>query len=414
MSRAAAGEPVHESDRLRVTFRPAGGAERPLVVTFDSLSPDLRLQRPGFGEAWLAQVGYDAVHVVSAGNDWYGAPDLREALARVRALAAGRARTVTYGSSMGGYAAVRFAGRAGAQAAVALSPQVSIDPVKAPWENRWSDYATGLDFGWETPAPEDEGLRTAYVVYDPYGRDRLHMEALASLLPVTPVPVRYAGHPSGTFLAETHLLADMVLDMVEDRFDLAAFRTEVRRARRRSAAYHQVLADGQPVRRAGLALRLTQEAARLSPHAGVYHRALGDRLDRAGDPAGAEAALRTALALEPDQPNGRLRLAELLAERGGDRREVRALVEDLRGRGAVREALFVRVVDLLFIAGEFEAAAEEARAALAHLPGSRALRLRALALRGALRLPMVGPAALRIARRAARARLGDGRRSGTR
>ena len=77
------------SPSLRAILHPAAGGERrPLVVTFDSLNADLRLDRPGFGQAWLRDAGYDAVHVVSADNAWYQHPDLGPACEAVRDAAA--------------------------------------------------------------------------------------------------------------------------------------------------------------------------------------------------------------------------------------------------------------------------------------------------------------------------------------
>ena len=389
------GEVLFAAEGLRATFRDAGAPERPLVVTFDSLSVDLRLDRPGFGEAWLAQNGYDAVHVVSSRNAWYQDRDMPALVEAVRSFGARGRRVVTYGSSMGGYAAVRFAGRLGAQAAVALSPQVGIDPAVAPWETRWTEYAYGLAFDdagrWTEERPD-----RVFVLYDPANTDRLHAEALAASHQVVAVPVPHAGHPTGTFLAEAGLLSDTVQSMIEDRFDPQRFRARMREGRRRSAAYHARLAEAQPPRRAALALRLAREAARLSPGAAAYHVALAKRLADTGDRAAAEASLRRAYARAPDDPIVRLHLAESVAlGAGGGRAEVEALVRGLERLGAAREWMFVRACDLLFAAGAFAAARNEARSALRRLPRSQALRRRAWALGALLALPGLGPATLR-------------------
>ena len=393
-----AGEVVFASAGLRATFRDAGAADRPLVVTFDSLNADLRLDRPGFGEAWLAQCGYDAVHVVSARNAWYQDRDTPALLETVRSAVAERARVVTYGSSMGGYAAVRFAAALGAHAAVALSPQFSIDPAAAPWETRWTEYAHGLVFGEAPPAARVGAPERVFVVFDPLNRDRLHADALARLHPVVAAPVRHAGHPAGTFLAESGLLSQAVQAMIEDRFDPALFQRQVRDGRRRSAAYLYALARRQPARRAVLALGLVTAAARLAPLTAAYHAETGEQLARLGDLPGAEAALRRAQQVDPGEPIARLRLAEHLVLHGGDPAEVEALVRGLESLGAVREWMFVRAVDLLFATGAYAAARDEARSGLRRLPRSRLLRGRAWGLGAILAVPGVGQAALEALR----------------
>ncbi len=398
MSTATSGI-LFASERLRATLHDAGAPERPLVVTFDSLSTDLSLDRPGFGQAWLAEIGYDAVHVVSDRNGWYQDRDMPALLAAVRAAVAGRRRVVTYGSSMGGYAAVRLAGRLGAHAAVALSPQFSVDPAAAPWESRWTEYVHGRPFPLEAPGQDVVGAEQVFLIFDPLNRDRLHAEALARRGPVILAPVRRAGHPAGTFLAEAGLLPETIQAMIEDRFDPQRFREQVRAARRRSAVFHHGLALCQPARRVDLAVRLATEAVRLSPDTTPYHAALGARLAQAGDLRGAEAALRRAYELDPCEPGARLALAEHLALHGGDPDEVRSLARGLEAMGAVREWLFVRAADLLFAVGAFPEARDEARSALARLPHSPRLRLRAWGLGALLAIPGLGPIALGHLRR---------------
>ena len=84
-----------------------------VFVTFTSWTDDLTLDREGFAEAFLRGEGVDAVHVISRDNRWWQHAETLPAMAAVRAATAGYARVVTYGSSMGAYAAVRLAGAGG-------------------------------------------------------------------------------------------------------------------------------------------------------------------------------------------------------------------------------------------------------------------------------------------------------------
>lgn len=103
------------------------------VVTFDSYTDYRTLNRPDFGEVFFDANGIDAIHIIRRNNDWYQYPETEEACRRIRELTACYPHVVAYGQSMGGYGAIRLGGRVGAQVALAISPQFSIDPAVAPF-----------------------------------------------------------------------------------------------------------------------------------------------------------------------------------------------------------------------------------------------------------------------------------------
>ena len=387
-------EVLHASDRLKAVLHRGTGSDAigggPLVITFDSLGHDLSLDRPGFGQEWLGQTGFDAVHIVSARNDWYQAPDLLELLQAVRTRAAAYPWAVTYGSSMGGYAAIRFGGRAGARRAIALSPQFSIDPALSGVDDRWAEYADRIAFLWEQAAPDDVALETAYVVYDPLNPDRLHAEALAAAYPVHPVPLPHAGHPSGALLAETGLLSKAVLDMIEGRLDAPGLARAVKAGRTRSASAYYNLAERQPRHRGRLATRLAARAVQLSPEGAGYVGAYARRLTAEGRMAEAEPLHRRALSLFPLEPMLQLQLADFLAKRGGAAEEVEELIGGW-ARGAPRGLKGrLRACTILMRAGAFEAARREAREARRTHPGSVKAHALATGLGMALATPWIG------------------------
>ena len=391
---------LYASPRLNVRLRSVeGGRRRPLVVTFDSLNADLRLDRKGFGEDWLHDSGHDAVHVISAANAWYQHADMAPACAAVRAAAALHPWTATYGSSMGGYAAIRFADAVGARTAVALSPQFSIDPLKTPFETRWVEYAEDLAFIWDGARPANPTLQTAFVVYDPTDGDRRHAELLAEHYPVTPFPLPYAGHPAGTFLAETQLLGRSVLAMIDGTFDPGALRGELRAARRRSGKYHFVLSERQPAWRPDLSHRLAAEAARLNPASGAYLSAYARTLEARGDLDEAERLRLRAVEIMPGEPAFRLPLAALRLRRGASADEITALATGLGDLGVRRTVYFTRAVKLLFLSGAFEAARAEARDAVRRRPNSLTLRAWAAWLSVSLAIPGLGPGGMHAIRR---------------
>ena len=137
---------IYKSDNLII--REGTGFDRaPCVVTFAEYTPTpLPLDRSGFGEKFLKKAGHNAFHVICRGNDWYQYPEMPAAIAELKRRCAGYADVVTYGTSMGAYAAIRFAPHLQASRVIAISPQVSIDRRRVPFETRWAKEAAGITF----------------------------------------------------------------------------------------------------------------------------------------------------------------------------------------------------------------------------------------------------------------------------
>lgn len=318
------------------------------VVTFGNYEDQPEGWATGFGQGFLDRAGLDAIHVVPRANDWYQHGDMPAALAAVRAAAAGKP-VFTYGSSMGAYAALRFGGALGAAAAIALSPQFSLDPAVVPHERRWRPEAARLRFlDWDRP-----GFAPApgIVFYDPCGPDAAHAALWAASGPMTPVPLPHAGHPAGAFLAQTGLLGPAVLDIVHGQFDAPALLRLARARRRRSGQYLLMLAAAQPPRRRGLRLRLMQAAAEATPEHTLYGSRLAILLYRAGRDAEAEAWHRRVLAMAPpDDPRFLFRLS-LFLQRHGRYAEAAELAAQAAALDPLSAALARHLARLRLLAG---------------------------------------------------------------
>lgn len=270
------------------------------VVTFDSYTDTRELDRTAFGESFFAERGISAIHVVNGRNHWYHEPDWREAIAAARMAAAGYERIVTYGSSMGGYAALRFADRIGAACALALSPQYSRDPRKVPFEKRWSRHRRGP---WlpELSVPLSAAV-PAIVAYDPAMRpERLHLKRIAGEMTIETLPLPYAGHTVAAFLSECGLLTEFVLSVVQGTVDLAAIRRLARTKRKH--ALHYVMTLSRAAFEGGrhrTALDLAQVATKMAPGAELAWHYLGYLLTRLDRHEEAVAAHRRAAELAPE------------------------------------------------------------------------------------------------------------------
>lgn len=291
-------EILYRSSEMEVRRVQAGDGRRQ-VVTFDCYHESLGMERPGFGEAFFQNEGITAIHVMSHGNDWFQYTEIEDVLSIVRQACMGAERLLAYGSSMGGYAALRFAGVIGAHAALALSPQYSLDPRKVPFEARWASDRRRIRFlghieGAIRPVPH------MILAFDSaLDADRRHAELLMADAPMTAVPLAHAGHPVGGFLNDIRLLRPLVLTALDGSFDAGRFRRAAHARRTRSAHWLAHLADRQPPWRKACAIALARSAVEQAPDHPALHDTLARRLTAAGHFVDAIAAHNRAIALEP-------------------------------------------------------------------------------------------------------------------
>ena len=316
---------LFRSPNLAVRKVGGGGHSVCCVVTFDSFTDQRTLDRPGFGEAFFRSRGIDAIHVISRENDWYQYPEMEAAKAGVHAATGAYDRVVTYGSSMGGYAAIRLAGLVGAHCALAMSPQYSIDPTVVQFDRRWQEPSDRFKPVWERrlPFPVLDG---AYILYDPDDLDGWHVALLRREFAFTPVPLVQAGHTASGFLQDVGLLQTVVLAVCDGTFDPAATIEEAWQRRDRSLQHFLVQAER--AHRPGERLALLTEAVRRSPDDTACLTRLASELRRAGRHAEAAACHERARALDPRHV-GQLNLYSAVLERSGDLPGALAVMEDI-------------------------------------------------------------------------------------
>lgn len=205
-----------------------------------------------------------------------------DALGEIRRALKCCPQIMTYGSSMGGYAAIRFAEHVGATRALALSPQYSRDPSKVRFETQWA--AEGRSIHWR---PELDGriatmVRPA-IVFDPVGHDGRHVAMIAADIPITAIGLPHTAHPVITFLASVGMLESLILDNLAGRLDPVAFRREARRRSRDDPVYLSELCRRQPPSRARIAGRLGDRAVTIAPDNPLALHVFASYLTQVGD-----------------------------------------------------------------------------------------------------------------------------------
>lgn len=184
-----------------------------VVITFTERC-NRDLEGPGFGTAFLLREGFDVLAVRNSEDDWYVhlGPDELDAMTTALEPYDDRA---SYGSSMGAFAAVKFASALGVRRVVAISP---ILDVQFDWDSRHSS---------DIPAIRDAGYRaegdmivkaeispdiTYHVAVDPLcTEDVRHASMLCQMAPRHSVfNVRLGGHPVGPAMVDSGILGAYV------------------------------------------------------------------------------------------------------------------------------------------------------------------------------------------------------------
>jgi tetratricopeptide (TPR) repeat protein len=305
------------SDNLVVRERMHPVRSRTLFVTFVPWVVAPTLNRSGYGEDYLAQQKIDALHVITARNDWFQHPDIEAMFNRVRALSDRYERVVTYGTSMGAYAALSFARPLGADRAIALMPQYSILSSEMPSETRWRAEASGTSFRYHyMDAPMKAGAR-AYLIYDPFhSLDRKQAERIAATPGCALVPMPLIGHN----WIDPDLLKQMVGMVNEGNDDdlPATIARAYRDKRKRLPSYYLEMTKARPGLPVKRKIDLIWRALALAPDRANLHDELARLLASVGRHDEALYVLRTQATIRKEDAGLQYRLSEAY-ERMGQR-----------------------------------------------------------------------------------------------
>ena len=266
-----------------------------VVICFANLDPAQRLDSPVFGEPWVNKSSFSGIYFNCSGNEWYQYAEMQDAVAAAVGVMKGYRTVISYGTSMGAYAAIAWSGRLGAHRTLAIAPQFSITPARAPFEPRWLKEASTIEFIDDDICREAGG--EIWVAYDPSGLDGRHAAEIAARLRIHPVPLRHCGHMAPLTLSQMGLLAPFLRAVADGSIDVAAFQTRFRGARALSASYLSNLSQsGKHLQRKA---RILRKALMLNPDDGPALIQLGDFEMKAGAPLSALEAYQKALIKRP-------------------------------------------------------------------------------------------------------------------
>lgn len=190
-----------------VTYRRDRQA-RCLWITFDYMRPRPAVQVDAVLGNVIAGLGYSHAHVFASGNHWFQTPEMEPVITMLLEVGARYERRIVWGSSMGGFAALQFASRLRADAALAHAPQLSINPAMVPWDTRFREQASEIPaFLYDNVASAKLPTAT-YLSYDySVALDRLSAREIERHHPhVRTLVMPFAGHMTGTFMVGMHVV----------------------------------------------------------------------------------------------------------------------------------------------------------------------------------------------------------------
>jgi hypothetical protein len=241
-------EVIYESEALRSFARiyDEGG---PILCTFSNYQADGG-KHHAFGAEFADRNRINAIHFISGANDWLLQekfdPDYRAWVQRVMTFPAyvNASRRIGYGSSMGGYAALRFRDRLRFDRVIAFSPQYALDPAKVPFERRWKrEFEMYGDAAMDVMRPVWRG-EDIVLIHDPMVEwDVQHIRLIDPDRHALDLGVPFGAHPPALFLSHVGVLSDLTLRLVAGDSDMRDLLRRASRARRTSWLFWLRLAD---------------------------------------------------------------------------------------------------------------------------------------------------------------------------
>jgi tetratricopeptide (TPR) repeat protein len=272
----------------------------------------------GFAGEFLLNNGHDVVAVKANDDRWH--QDLPcNAFDSIRAVSSAYSGCVTYGSSMGGYAAIYYAKALDADRVLALSPPYDI---ATDWDHRWRMDLDRID-GFKTLEADDVSERCLYhLVYDPHDLDGRHAQIYDKMIggrQIRHLRTPHAGHPSGIMLSQTHELKEIALRVIAGHPPPAP-----NRQRRKTSSHTYLLhlaAHCKTRNKLPWAAEIIARAVATNPTDPVYHCRQSEILRMLGRTDEAIAAARSAVALNSSRADGlmvwfRHQLSSTLEDKG--------------------------------------------------------------------------------------------------
>lgn len=225
---------VFEDEHIRAIY--LKGTSDTLVLSFGDLITRAKGNSIN-AEKSLSKYEYNVIGIMPKQKSWFPAVSMLGVLAAIQPILAQFKHIVSYGGSMGGYAAIKYAKAFGMNRVVAMVPQYSIDPTEVD-DRRYTDfYDEELNANMRIQASDIVEDCEYIIVYDPYfDLDREHYDKIKPLIPqLHTLHLPYTGHDAIAVLANSALLHDFI----QHPFNQTYFYKQIRAVKKNSKFYYR-------------------------------------------------------------------------------------------------------------------------------------------------------------------------------
>ncbi|TGN58370.1 hypothetical protein E4L95_12480 [Paracoccus liaowanqingii] len=197
-----------------------------LLVSFDNLASvrENPVSREPWGYNFVRKEGWSHLGILSYVPGWFRDINLHRYLLSLRDSGFFEQfdQVTMFGTSMGGYGAAAFASLAPGCRVAAFSPQSTLSPQLAAWDQR---YPTGKHAKWDglfvDAAVESRHAAQVWLFYDPAVPHDLRHVRRFDAENVIPVPLRHADHKTALMLKSGRILSSVMRDIVHGHATLA-------------------------------------------------------------------------------------------------------------------------------------------------------------------------------------------------
>lgn len=183
---------IYASDDIEVKFLHQGGSR--LLMTFAPLDYDETMD-VFWGHRFVRKAGMSAIGFMAKKRSWYPEIHVRPAIEAIAPLLAEFGERIAYGSSMGGYGALKYSSALGATATLAFGPQTSINPADGITQPGFTRHFVADLHSDMAVKAEDIGAN-GFIFYDP--REHFDTANAAMIRQAAPsthlVRIPFAGH----------------------------------------------------------------------------------------------------------------------------------------------------------------------------------------------------------------------------
>lgn len=280
-------EALYEGEHATARYHPG---DTPWTLVLFEDAGQLPGRGPKQSYSFIRRTGLSTVVISPNRASWYPEAAMGACLEVVRARVGG-SKLVTCGASMGGYGAIKHAGRLGASHVVAMSPQFTLNRKRLGGRSdRLTSYFDPELHQAMDLHPRDLGDAKLNLIVDPdSGMDRRHIQMIGDSLDCRMIPVRRGGHALTFLFGGPTELPNLLTNLMND--DLSAVHRQIRACKRRSVYYHMELYRALRRRRPKAANWALNAAVAIAPKGSEDRLQHADALIRLGRPELAHAEL---------------------------------------------------------------------------------------------------------------------------